>query len=117
MLCVGLTNARFLAMDPDHPVAHDLGIWRGRILGLDEAVTSLPAREVVDLQRATVLPGFMVERATGSGQVIGPDEGVVDDPRRVDTSRIGDIEVVATYVDGGEAAVQQDSPRLDLKVR
>ena len=59
MLCSRLTNARFLTMDPDHPVAHDLGIWRGRIVGLDEAVTSLPAREVVDLQGATVLPGFL----------------------------------------------------------
>ncbi|MFJ4814990.1 amidohydrolase [Streptomyces sp. NPDC088801] len=59
MLCTRLTNARFLTMDPDHPVAHDLGIWQGRIVGLDEAVTSLPAREVVDLQGATVLPGFI----------------------------------------------------------
>ncbi|MCD2462829.1 amidohydrolase [Streptomyces sp. MBT42] len=59
MLCTRLTNARILTMDPDHPVAHDLGIWRGRIVGLDEAVTSLPAREVVDLQGATVLPGFI----------------------------------------------------------
>ncbi|MEV0120352.1 amidohydrolase [Streptomyces sp. NPDC050703] len=58
-LCTRLTNARFLTMDPDHPVAHDLGIWRGRIAGLDEAVTSLPAREVIDLQGATVLPGFI----------------------------------------------------------
>ncbi|MFC8077458.1 amidohydrolase [Streptomyces sp. NPDC057307] len=59
MLCTRLTNARFLTMDPDHPVAHDLGIWRGRIVGLDEAVTSLPAAEVIDLQGATVLPGFI----------------------------------------------------------
>ncbi|WSD71827.1 amidohydrolase family protein [Streptomyces sp. NBC_01591] len=59
MLCTRLTNARFLTMDPDHPVAHDLGIWRGRITGLDAAVTSLPAREVIDLQGATVLPGFI----------------------------------------------------------
>ncbi|MEU6120265.1 amidohydrolase [Streptomyces sp. NPDC047123] len=59
MLCTRLTNARFLTMDPDHPVACDLGIWRGRIVGLDEAVTSLPAREVIDLQGATVLPGFI----------------------------------------------------------
>ncbi|MFF6875849.1 amidohydrolase [Streptomyces sp. NPDC012474] len=59
MLCTRLTNARFLTMDPDHPVAHDLGIWQGRIVGLDEAVTSLPARDVVDLQGATVLPGFI----------------------------------------------------------
>ncbi|MEV7414036.1 amidohydrolase [Streptomyces sp. NPDC089919] len=59
MLCTRLTNATFLTMDPDHPVARDLGIWRGRIVGLDEAVTSLPAREVIDLQGATVLPGFI----------------------------------------------------------
>ncbi|CAM5471159.1 amidohydrolase [Streptomyces avidinii] len=59
MLCTRLTNATFLTMDPDRPVAHDLGIWRGRIVGLDEAVTALPAREVVDLRGATVLPGFI----------------------------------------------------------
>ncbi|WP_031152482.1 amidohydrolase [Streptomyces xanthophaeus] len=59
MLCTRLTNARILTMDPDHPVARDMGIWRGRIVGLDEAVTSLPAREVIDLQGATVLPGFI----------------------------------------------------------
>ena len=83
---------------------------------------------------------FMVERASGSGRTIGPDEGITvdeslraytvagafachwedsagsltpgkradlavlgDDPRSVDVSRIGDIEVVATYVDGREA--------------
>ncbi|MFE1025713.1 hypothetical protein ACFW5I_14275 [Streptomyces sp. NPDC058818] len=61
MLRAGLTNARLLTMDPDHPVAHAQSVWRGRIVGLDE---------------------------------------LGDDPRRVDPSRIGDIEVVATYVDG-----------------
>ncbi|GGK84055.1 amidohydrolase [Streptomyces flaveus] len=59
MLSTRLTNAHILTMDPDHPVAHDLGIWEGRIVGLDEAVTGLPARRVVDLQGATVLPGFI----------------------------------------------------------
>ncbi|MEU9252743.1 amidohydrolase [Streptomyces sp. NPDC048270] len=59
MLCTKLTNARFLTMDPDHPVARQLGIWQGRIVGLDEAVAALPAREVIDLQGATVLPGFI----------------------------------------------------------
>lgn len=59
MLCTRLTNAHIVTMDPDHPVAHDLGIWHGRIVGLDDAVTSLPARRVVDLQGATVLPGFI----------------------------------------------------------
>lgn len=79
----------------------------------------------------------MVERASGSGRTIGPDEGVTvdealraytvagafacrwedslgsltpgkwadlavlaDDPRSVEVSRIGAIEVVATYVAG-----------------
>ncbi|MGI5199894.1 amidohydrolase [Streptomyces sp. CA-288835] len=59
MLSTRLTNAHVLTMDPDHPVAHDVGIWEGRIVGLDEAVTGLPARRVVDLQGATVLPGFI----------------------------------------------------------
>ncbi|QCW80243.1 amidohydrolase [Streptomyces sp. S6] len=59
MLCTRLTNARILTMDPHLPVARDLGIWQGRIVGLDGAVTALPAREVVDLQGATVLPGFI----------------------------------------------------------
>ncbi|MFJ3882555.1 amidohydrolase [Streptomyces sp. NPDC090077] len=59
MLCTRLTNANILTMDPDRPVARELGIWRGRIVGVDEAVASLPAREVIDLQGATVLPGFI----------------------------------------------------------
>ncbi|MFE2477895.1 amidohydrolase family protein [Streptomyces sp. NPDC059389] len=59
MLCTRLTNANIVTMDPDHPVARDLGIWRGRIVGLDDAVTSLRAREVIDMQGATVLPGFI----------------------------------------------------------
>lgn len=59
MLDTRLTNAHVITMDPAHPVARDLGIWRGRVVGLDGAVTGLPAREVVDLQGATVLPGFI----------------------------------------------------------
>ncbi|MEY2242655.1 amidohydrolase [Streptomyces sp. BF23-18] len=59
MLCTRLTNAHFLTMDPDRPVARQLGVWRGRIVGLDEEVATLPARRVVDLQGATVLPGFI----------------------------------------------------------
>ncbi|MEU3248466.1 MULTISPECIES: hypothetical protein [unclassified Streptomyces] len=50
MLSTRLTNARFVTMDPSRPVAHGLGIWHGRIVGLDEEVTALPARRVVDLR-------------------------------------------------------------------
>lgn len=46
-------------MDPRHPVAHQIGIWRGRVVALDDAAATLPAARVVDLQGATVLPGFV----------------------------------------------------------
>ncbi|MET7365728.1 amidohydrolase [Streptomyces sp. NPDC005566] len=59
MLSTRLTNAHILTMDPDRPVAHELGIWNGLIVGLDDEAAALPAREVIDLQGATVLPGFI----------------------------------------------------------
>ncbi|WP_413759806.1 amidohydrolase [Streptomyces sp. MMBL 11-3] len=59
MLTTRLTNGRFLTMDPARPVARELGVWRGRIVGLDEEVAALPADRTVDLQGATVLPGFI----------------------------------------------------------
>ena len=59
MLDLRLTNATFLTMDPSRPVARELGLWQGRIVGLDEEVSGLPARRVVDLAGATVLPGFI----------------------------------------------------------
>nr|WP_329012986.1 amidohydrolase family protein [Streptomyces sp. NBC_00690] len=46
-------------MDPARPSARELGIWHGLIVGLDEEVAGLPALEVVDLDGATVLPGFI----------------------------------------------------------
>lgn len=59
-------NARILTGAVDRPVAHRLGIWQGRIVGVDEqldpfvpAGSSLPsARTVLDARGATVLPGF-----------------------------------------------------------
>ncbi|MDQ1014589.1 hypothetical protein [Streptomyces afghaniensis] len=33
-MCTRLTSARFVTVDPAHPVARDLGIRRGRIVGL-----------------------------------------------------------------------------------
>lgn len=59
MLDLRLTNATFITMDPNHPVAHQLGIWQGRIVGVDDAVSALPAQRVIDLAGATVLPGFI----------------------------------------------------------
>jgi predicted amidohydrolase YtcJ len=54
-----LTNGNIVTMDPARPAARELGVWRGRIVGLDEAVSALPADRVIDLDGATVLPGFI----------------------------------------------------------
>ncbi|SES06219.1 amidohydrolase [Lentzea albida] len=54
-----LTGCRALTMDPARPAAHTIGIWQGRIAGLDEQVEGLPAAETVDLGGAVVLPGFI----------------------------------------------------------
>ncbi|HET9138293.1 amidohydrolase [Actinophytocola sp.] len=59
MLDLRLVNANVITMDPAYPAAREIGVWRGRIVGLDEAVSALPAKEVVDLRGATVLPGFI----------------------------------------------------------
>ena len=45
--------------DMDRQAAHTIGIWQGRIAGLDEQVADLPATETADLGNAVVLPGFI----------------------------------------------------------
>jgi predicted amidohydrolase YtcJ len=59
MLDLRLTNGNVVTMDPAHPSAREIGIWGGRIVGLDDAVSGLPTERVVDLAGATVLPGFV----------------------------------------------------------
>lgn len=59
MLCTRITNANIITMDPARPRGHQLGIWRGLIVGLDDEVAELPARRVLDLGGATLLPGFI----------------------------------------------------------
>src|SRR5438445_8716167 len=46
-------------MDPARPVARSLGILHGRIVGLDEEIEGLNAREAIDLSGRTVVPGFI----------------------------------------------------------
>ncbi|MCM2390567.1 amidohydrolase [Streptomyces albipurpureus] len=59
MLCTRITNANIITMDPARPAGHELGIWRGLIVGVDDEVAALPARRVLDLGGATLLPGFI----------------------------------------------------------
>ncbi|MFI1888592.1 amidohydrolase [Streptomyces jumonjinensis] len=59
MLCTRIVNANIVTMDPARPTARELGVWRGRIVGLDEEVSAVPARRVLDLDGATVPPGFI----------------------------------------------------------
>ena len=59
ILDLKLTGCRAITMDLAHPAAHTIGVWQGRIVGLDASVESLPAVETVDLDGAVVLPGFI----------------------------------------------------------
>ncbi|MET7640144.1 amidohydrolase [Streptomyces sp. NPDC005438] len=59
MLDLKLVNARVLTLDREHPRATQLGVWRGRVFGLDERVAELPARRVWDLDGRVVIPGFV----------------------------------------------------------
>ena len=59
MLDVRLVNANVLTMDRTRPVAREVGLWRGRIAGVDEQVSGVPASRTVDLGGASVLPGFV----------------------------------------------------------
>ncbi|MGB4778331.1 amidohydrolase [Microbacterium sp.] len=54
-----IRNADIRTLDAARPRARDLGIWRGRIVGLDEDLDGLVATEEVDAHGATVLPGFI----------------------------------------------------------
>ena len=54
-----LRNADIITMDERRPQATSLGVWQGRIVGLDHDLDGLEAAEVLDLGGATVTPGFI----------------------------------------------------------
>ncbi|MGW4110012.1 amidohydrolase [Actinosynnema sp. NPDC004786] len=59
ILDLKVVNGRVVTMDPDRPAASVIGVWAGRVVGVDDDVADLPARRVVDLDGAVVLPGFI----------------------------------------------------------
>lgn len=59
MLDLRIDNANVVTMDPRRPTARAIGVWAGRIVGVDEEIEGLPARRTLDLEGATVLPGFV----------------------------------------------------------
>jgi hypothetical protein len=58
MLDLIIRNARILTVDPGRPRASSIGVWDGRIIGLDEQLEGDRARAEVDLDGAVVAPGF-----------------------------------------------------------
>jgi predicted amidohydrolase YtcJ len=53
-----LVNAQVLTMDPARPRARSVAVTGGRVVAVDASPAELPAREVIDLRGATLLPGF-----------------------------------------------------------
>lgn len=53
-----IKNANVITMDEAHPVASTVGVWNGRIVGVDGEIANLGARRIVDAAGATLIPGF-----------------------------------------------------------
>lgn len=51
-------NANIVTSDPRRPRATRLGVWQGRVVGLDDQLHGLGAVERVDLRGRTLVPGF-----------------------------------------------------------
>lgn len=53
-----IRGATVHTMDADRPQAHSIGVWNGWIVGVDEDVAGCRAGREIDLDGATVVPGF-----------------------------------------------------------
>src|SRR6185312_6844048 len=51
-----IKNANVLTLDDERPQARAVGVWNGRIVGLDDDISELPAARIVDADGATVTP-------------------------------------------------------------
>ena len=54
-----LRGADIITLEDERPRAHSLGVLNGRIAGLDEEITGCTAEQVIDLNGATLVPGFI----------------------------------------------------------
>lgn len=98
-LDVKLVNGRIRTMDERRPLARELGVWQGRVVGCDEVVAQLPARRVVDLRGATVLPGF-----------VDPHVHLAWTGLKARTASVAPSESVAGILAAVERAVEESAP-------
>jgi len=54
-----IENARVVTRDPGRPEGTRIGLWGGRIVGLDDEIDGLDAVETIDAGGRTLLPGFI----------------------------------------------------------
>lgn len=54
-----IENARLVTLDDERPAGSRVGLWRGRIAGIDEDLDGLEADARIDAGGAAVLPGFI----------------------------------------------------------
>ena len=54
-----IENAHVVTRDPERPTAGRIGLWQGRVAGVDDEIDGLDAAEVIDAGGAVVLPGFI----------------------------------------------------------
>ena len=54
-----IENADIVTMDAAHPRATRMGIWKGRVIGVDDELDGLDVSETVDLGGHCVIPGLI----------------------------------------------------------
>jgi predicted amidohydrolase YtcJ len=99
-----LNNATIYTMDSARPHATSVGIWRGQIVGFDDDIDPSSAHRVIDLDRATVLPGFVDAHGHLAFQGLGLGA--------VDLSTAASIEQALGVID--RAAARSDRDWLDV---
>jgi hypothetical protein len=96
-----LRDVRVTTVDDARPTASAVGVLGGRIVGLDEDVSGLPARTVVDGDGAVVVPGFgdAHNHMAWFGQSLG----------EIDLSPAGTLAAIGEAVAAGSADLPPDA--------